>query len=74
MSTSGGEPQVGERWRWSYCDGPDWCCGDEGVVIEVASFDGKPSYEVLTREDPPHFDAFQFTDDLRRAEKISDGR
>lgn len=65
-----GTPQVGERWRWSYCEGPDWCCGGEGVITKITTFDGEPCYEVKT-DDATGWDAFQINDDLLRVEKIT---
>lgn len=62
-------PQIGERWRWSYCDGPDWCCGNEGEIVSTEIYEGKLVFNVVTN-DATRRDAFSL-DDVNRAERIA---
>lgn len=71
-------PKIGERWRWSYCSGPSWCCGNEGTVVRVDP-DGTRVVKLDRRSPVPRntydgqvgFDGFDPTDlEIRRMERV----
>lgn len=64
-------PQVGERWRWSFCDGPDWCCGNEGVIVAFTTYKGR-DYAVVQTDDATGHDEFSPQDpDVLRMEQVT---
>ena len=54
------KPKVGERWRWSFCEGPSWCCGGEGVISEIGVHKGETWYSVGVYGVDDDYDEFHF--------------